>query len=80
MYHGTFLSLVCRTLQQYRFDFNLAEKPYETYSGLNVRLRYFIRVTIATRGKNVTKETEFVVQNIQQVGVWIAVERDGLQS
>ncbi|CAN0197194.1 unnamed protein product [Scytosiphon promiscuus] len=52
--------------RQYRFDFNLAEKPYESYSGLNVRLRYFIRVTIATRGKNVTRETEFVVQNIQQ--------------
>lgn len=53
--------------QQYHFDFNLAEKPYESYSGLNVRLRYFVRVTISTRGKNVTRETDFVVQNIQQV-------------
>ncbi|CAM9468496.1 unnamed protein product [Ectocarpus sp. 6 AP-2014] len=52
--------------RQYRFDFNLAEKPYESYSGLNVRLRYFVRVTISTRGKNVTKEMDFVVQNIQQ--------------
>lgn len=58
-------------LQQYRFDFNLAEKPYESYSGLNVRLRYFVRVTIATRGKNVTRETEFVVQNIQQASLSI---------
>lgn len=53
--------------QQYRFDFNLAEKPYESYSGLNVRVRYFVRVTISTRGKNVTREMDFVVQNIQQV-------------
>ena len=53
--------------QQYRFDFNQAEKPFESYSGLNVRLRYFVRVTISTRGKNVTRETDFVVQNIQQV-------------
>ncbi|CAM9758908.1 unnamed protein product, partial [Laminaria digitata] len=52
--------------QQYRFDFNQAEKPFESYSGLNVRLRYFVRVTISTRSKNVTRETDFVVQNIQQ--------------
>ncbi|CAM9983094.1 unnamed protein product, partial [Hapterophycus canaliculatus] len=62
--------------RQYRFDFNLAEKPYESYSGLNVRLRYFVRVTIATRGKNVTRETEFVVQNIQQA----SLTKDALDS
>lgn len=59
--------LSCRASQQFRFDFQSAEKPYESYSGLNVRLRYFVRVTIALRGKNVTQEADLVVQNIQQV-------------
>ncbi|EGB03598.1 hypothetical protein AURANDRAFT_59611 [Aureococcus anophagefferens] len=46
----------------YPFDFSNAEKPYESYNGLNVRLRYFIRVTV-TRGYpsgNLVKEQDFV--------------------
>ena len=37
--------------QRYAFDLSHAEKPYESYNGLNVRLRYFVRVTVtgATR-------------------------------
>ena len=35
--------------QRYAFDLSHAEKPYESYNGLNVRLRYFVRVTV-TRG------------------------------
>lgn len=66
-----------RFRQQYRFDFNLAEKPYESYSGLNVRVRYFVRVTISTKGKNVTRETDFIVQNIQQVNLSIVLEMGG---
>ena len=49
---------------RYPFDFSNAEKPYESYNGLNVRLRYFIRVTV-TRGYpsgNLVKEQDFVVQ------------------
>mmetsp|Transcript_13550 Transcript_13550/g.40367 ORF Transcript_13550/g.40367 Transcript_13550/m.40367 type:complete len:299 (+) Transcript_13550:230-1126(+) len=52
---------------QYPFDFSNAEKPYESYNGLNVRLRYFIRVTV-TRGQmsgNLIKEQDFVVQVAQ---------------
>ena len=50
--------------RRYPFDFSNAEKPYESYNGLNVRLRYFIRVTV-TRGYptgNLVKEQDFVVQ------------------
>jgi vacuolar protein sorting-associated protein 26 len=37
-------------------------------SGLNVRLRYFIRVTISRNyGNSVTKERDFAVQNVQSV-------------
>ena len=48
----------------YPFDFSSVEKPYESYNGLNVRLRYFIRVTVTrhyTSG-NLIKEEEFLVQ------------------
>lgn len=31
---------------QYAFEFTNVEKTYDTYSGINVRLRYFLRVTI----------------------------------
>lgn len=58
---------VLSSVTQYPFDFSNAEKPYESYNGLNVRLRYFIRVTV-TRGYpsgNVVKEQDFVVQVAQ---------------
>ena len=52
--------------QRYAFDLSHAEKPYESYNGLNVRLRYFVRVTV-TRGyaSSLIKEQEFVVQVAQ---------------
>ena len=54
-------------VQQYAFDFSAVEKPYETYNGLNVRLRYFVRVTITRNYNSITKEYDFAVQNIEQV-------------
>ena len=52
--------------QRYAFDLSHAEKPYESYNGLNVRLRYFVRVTV-TRGyaSSLIKEQEFIVQVAQ---------------
>ena len=49
--------------QRYAFDLSHAEKPYESYNGLNVRLRYFVRVTV-TRGyaSSLIREQEFIVQ------------------
>lgn len=51
----------------YNFDFS-TEKPYESYSGINVRLRYFVRATI-TRNYNgsISKEQDFHVENILAV-------------
>lgn len=49
------------------FEFS-TEKPYETYSGMNVRLRYFIRVTIAKNyGSSFIKEKDFALHNYQSI-------------
>eukprot|EP00981_Chlorochromonas_danica_P000687 scaffold147_cov164-Ochromonas_danica.AAC.4 len=53
--------------KSFRFEFS-TEKPYETYSGMNVRLRYFVRVTIARNYSNNVKEQEFAVQNFLSGG------------
>lgn len=48
--------------QRYDFDFSNVDKPYESYNGLNVRLRYFVRVTVTrnyTSG-NMVKEADFL--------------------
>jgi vacuolar protein sorting-associated protein 26 len=51
--------------KRYPFEFTNVEKPYESYNGVNVRLRYFLRVTVArsTFSANVVKEQELFVQN-----------------
>lgn len=48
--------------KSYKFEFS-TEKPYETYCGLNVRLRYFVRVTISRSYNNQVVEKDFAVQN-----------------
>jgi vacuolar protein sorting-associated protein 26 len=49
--------------KNYPFEFS-AEKPYETYSGVNVRLRYFIRVTMSrTYNNHYVYEHDFSVHN-----------------
>jgi len=55
--------------KSYPFEFS-TEKPYETYSGLNVRLRYFIRITISRNyGNNIVKERDFAVHNVQSAAI-----------
>ncbi|KAB7507310.1 Vacuolar protein sorting-associated protein 26B-like [Armadillidium nasatum] len=46
------------------FEFNQVEKPYESYSGTNVRLRYFLRVTIVRRISDIVREMELVVHTL----------------
>ena len=50
----------------YRFDFSSVEKPYESYSGINVRLRYFVRATVSKSygSSNMQIESEFLVFNV----------------
>jgi len=46
------------------FEFNQVEKPFETYAGVNVRLRYFLRVTMGRRLTDLTKELDLAVQTL----------------
>ena len=48
----------------YDFAFNRVEKQFESYSGIMVRVRYFINVCINRNYNRITKEEEFVVQNV----------------
>ncbi|KAI9102470.1 vacuolar protein sorting-associated protein 26-domain-containing protein [Phlyctochytrium arcticum] len=42
----------------YDFEFKNVEKLYESYFGINVKLRYFVRVTIARRLSDIIKEKD----------------------
>jgi len=47
--------------RNYEFEFPSVEKPYESYTGTNVRLRYYIKATVM-RGiatPNISKSTKF---------------------
>jgi vacuolar protein sorting-associated protein 26 len=52
--------------REFPFEFLQVEKKFESYSGINVRQRYFIRVTISRSAlySNVVQEFDIVVQNI----------------
>ncbi|XP_031618685.1 vacuolar protein sorting-associated protein 26B-like isoform X2 [Contarinia nasturtii] len=48
----------------YPFEFANVEKPYEVYVGSNVRLRYFLRVTIVRRISDVVREIDIAVHTL----------------
>jgi len=48
----------------YDFEFSQVEKQFESYTGSNVRLRYFLRVTIVKRLSDVVKEMDIVVHTL----------------
>lgn len=70
--HHEFLSLVKELARpgeltqntSFDFEFNQVEKPYETYTGANVRLRYFLRVTIIRRLTDMSKELDIAVHTL----------------
>ncbi|OLL25815.1 Vacuolar protein sorting-associated protein 26 [Neolecta irregularis DAH-3] len=67
--HYEFLSLVqelaapgeMRHAQTFDFEFKNVEKQYESYHGINVKLRYFVRVTVSRRMADVTREKDLWV-------------------
>uniref|UniRef100_V5GM64 Uncharacterized protein n=2 Tax=Kalmanozyma brasiliensis (strain GHG001) TaxID=1365824 RepID=V5GM64_KALBG len=69
--HYEFLSLVqelaspgeMRAAQNFEFEFKNVEKQYESYNGINVKLRYYIRVTISRRLTDVVKERDIWVHS-----------------
>lgn len=50
-----------RASTTFDFEFKNVEKLYESYHGINVKLRYFIRVTILRRLADVVKESDIWV-------------------
>ncbi|KAL3094717.1 hypothetical protein niasHS_006012 [Heterodera schachtii] len=53
-------------LQNSKFPFNFTNvsKPYESYMGSNVKLRYFLRVTVFRRLTDIVQELEFAVHTL----------------
>ena len=50
----------------YDFAFPKAEKLYESYNGVIVRVRYYVNVMINRRFDKINKEQEFIVYNVQE--------------
>lgn len=48
----------------FNFEFLNVEKPFESYTGCNVRLRYLLRVTIVKRLSDIVKEKDIVVHTL----------------
>lgn len=48
----------------YPFEFSNVEKPFEVYGGSNVRLRYFLRVTIVRRLSDIIREVDIAVHTL----------------
>ncbi|KAI5474357.1 hypothetical protein MNV49_003497 [Pseudohyphozyma bogoriensis] len=71
--HYEFLSLVqelatpgeIRSAQAFDFEFKNVEKQYESYTGINVKLRYFVRVTVSRRMADVVKEKDIWVHSFR---------------
>jgi len=53
------------SVRAHKFRFDDVDKPHESYEGLNVRLRYFVRVTVSrSMAANVFKEQDMWVVNV----------------
>lgn len=52
-----------RGAQTFEFEFKNVEKQYESYNGINVKLRYYVRVTIARRIGEVIKDRDIWVHS-----------------
>lgn len=71
--HYEFLSLAqelaapgeLRAAQTFDFEFKNVEKQYESYHGINVKLRYFVRVTMTRRMGDATKEKDLWVHSFR---------------
>lgn len=51
--------------KQWKWKFAAVDKQTETYAGINVRVRYFVRVSVVRQyNLNLTKEVDFLVQNL----------------
>ncbi|KAI1733241.1 vacuolar protein sorting-associated protein 26 domain-containing protein [Ditylenchus destructor] len=49
---------------KFAFCFHNVNKPFESYVGTNVKLRYFLRVTVLRRLTDLTKELDLIVHTL----------------
>ncbi|KAH8914969.1 putative PEP8-vacuolar protein sorting/targeting protein [Atractiella rhizophila] len=71
--HYEFIALVkelsdpgeIRSAQTFDFEFKNVEKAFESYHGINVKLRYFVRVTLARKLGDAQKEKELWVHSFR---------------
>lgn len=52
--------------ETFQFEFRNVEKPYESYRGINVRLRYYLKVTVSRKSADVIREKELWVYQYQK--------------
>jgi vacuolar protein sorting-associated protein 26 len=50
-----------RNSESFNFEFRNVEKMYESYRGINVRLRYYLKVTVSRKSADIIKEKEIWV-------------------
>mmetsp|Transcript_48166 Transcript_48166/g.75227 ORF Transcript_48166/g.75227 Transcript_48166/m.75227 type:complete len:304 (-) Transcript_48166:191-1102(-) len=52
----------------YPFDFSNVDKQYDSYNGINVKLRYFLRVTVSRQySPSIVHEQDLWVKNVHQM-------------
>jgi len=49
--------------QSFNFEFRNVEKPYESYHGINVKLRYFVRAVVSRRMSDLVHERDIWVHS-----------------
>ncbi|QOU18591.1 hypothetical protein BRETT_001657 [Brettanomyces bruxellensis] len=54
-----------RHQETFPFEFRNVEKPYESYKGINVKLRYYLKVTVSRKSADVIREKELWVYQYQ---------------
>ncbi|GMG39428.1 unnamed protein product [Ambrosiozyma monospora] len=51
--------------ETFQFEFKNVEKQYESYRGINVRLRYYLKVVVSRKSNDVSREKELWVLQYQ---------------
>lgn len=56
-----------KNFETFNFEFRNVEKMYESYRGLNVRLRYYLKVTVTRKSADIIKERELWVYQYTKI-------------
>lgn len=70
--------IITNEITNISFEFKNVEKQYETYRGNNILVKYTLRVTVLSKMRQVSQETEFAVINPKDINT-ISVETDPIK-